>query len=100
VNAAFTRNEFKLDADKEANRHDIWHASAAATWEMVKDLQLVANFGMESNGDNGSKKWPAFILGGVIYSVSENIDFDLGVKAGLNSPEPDLSLLTGVAYRF
>jgi hypothetical protein len=100
LNAAYTHNEFKLDIDKETNRSDIWHASAAATCEVVKDLQLVANVGMESNGDRGSHRWPAFILGGAIYSVTENLDLDLGVKGGLNASEPDLSLLAGVAWRF
>lgn len=100
VNASYTRNEFKLDADKDANRSDIWHGSIAAMYEVVKDLQLVANIGMESNVDRTSGTWPAFILGGVVYSVTENLDLDCGVKGGLTSPEADIALLAGVAYRF
>jgi len=100
LNAAYTRNEFKLDADKEVNRHDIWHGSVAATCAVVKDLRLVANYGMESNGQHGADTWPAFILGGAIYTLKENVDLDLGVKGGLNGPEADLAYMAGVAYRF
>jgi hypothetical protein len=99
-NAAYKHNDFKLDADKDANRSDIWHASLAGTWEVAKDLQLVANVGMESNGDSSSRTWPAFVLGGLIYSVTENLDLDIGVKRGLNDPEADLSLLAGITFRF
>jgi outer membrane putative beta-barrel porin/alpha-amylase len=100
VNAAYTRNEFKLQVDKEANRSDIWHGSVAATCEVAKDLHLVADVGVETNGDRGSNTWPAFILGGAIYSVTENLDLDCGIKGGLNKPEPDLTLLAGLALRF
>lgn len=100
LNLAYTHNEFKLDLDKESNRRDIWHASLAATYQALEDLQLVANIGMESNGDSGSHTWPAFVLGGAIYSLTENLDLDLGVKGGLNKQEPDLALLAGVAWRF
>jgi predicted porin len=99
VNLAYTHNEFKLDLNKQSNHRDIWHASLAATYDVMKDLQLVANVGMESNGDRGNT-WPAFVLGGAIYSLTENLDVDLGVKGGLNKQEPDLALMVGVAWRF
>ena len=100
ANAAYTHNEFKLDIDKDANRRDIWHGSIAGGMEVVKDLRVVANIGLETNGDHGSNTWPAFILGGVIYSVNENLDLDFGVKGGLNRPEPDVTALAGLAWRF
>lgn len=45
------------------------------------------------------KPW-AFLLGGIIYSLSENFDFDIGLKMGLNKPETDFSVLAGLAWRF
>lgn len=61
---------------------------------------VVGNVGMETNEDKSSGKAPAFILGGIIYSVSENFDIDAGVKAGLNEPETDVEYLAGLAIRF
>lgn len=81
-------------------RKDIWHASLAATYEMIRNLHAVANIGMERNPDKTSNTNPAFALGGIIYSVNENFDIDFGVKAGLNEAEADYSLLGGTAFRF
>ncbi|MCG2710609.1 MAG: transporter, partial [Thermodesulfovibrionales bacterium] len=41
LNLGYTHNEYKLQADKEANRKNIWHASLASEVEVVKDLKVV-----------------------------------------------------------
>jgi hypothetical protein len=100
ANAGFSRNEFKLKEDRDANRGDIWHGSLAAALGVVKGLQAVVNAGVETNGDRSSNVWTAFALGGAIYSVTGRLDIDLGVKAGLNDAEPDLAGLAGMTLRF
>ena len=95
ANLGYIRNENKADECK-----DIWHASLATTWEVIKNLKLVANIGIERNTDDDASNNPAFIIGGVIYSVTENFDLDCGVKYGLTSSEADLSLMAGMAFRF
>jgi hypothetical protein len=100
LNLAYTHNEYKLEEDKDANRKDIWHASLASQVEVIKDLSLVANIGVEKNADKASNTHPVFLLGGLIYSLSENIDIDFGYKAGLNKPETDNTILAGMAIRF
>lgn len=95
ANLGYIRNENDADEHK-----DIWHASLAATWEVIKDLTLVANVGIEQNSDDEASDDPAFLIGGVIYSITENFDVDLGVKCGLDSTETDISVLAGVALRF
>jgi hypothetical protein len=94
-NAGYIRNENRVD-----ERKDIWHVSLATELEIIKDLRTVANIGIEKNPDKSSSTDPAFILGGLIYSVSEKFDLDFGVKFGLNKPETDRTLLAGVAVRF
>ena len=100
LNLGYTHNEYKLQEDKDANRKGIWHASLASEVELLKDLKLVANIGMERNPNKVSNTHPSFILGGLIYSISENFGLDLGVKGGLNKPETDLAFLAGIAIRF
>lgn len=100
LNLGYHHNEYKLQADKDANRKDIWHTSLAAEVEVMKDLKVVGNIGMKRNPDKTSNTHPAFILGGLIYSISENVAVDAGVKAGLNKPETDLTLLAGITFRF
>jgi hypothetical protein len=95
LNLGYARNENKID-----ERKDIWHASLASEVEIVDGLKAVANIGIERNPDKSSSTAPAFILGGLIYSLLENLDIDLGLKVGLNKPEIDYSILAGVALRF
>jgi len=95
ANLGYIRNE--NDADERA---DIWHASLAATCEVIKNLNLVANVGIERNPDDEANDDPVFFVGGIIYSITENIDVDLGVKVGLTNPETDVTALAGVAIRF
>jgi len=95
VNVGYIGNENK--ADEEIN---IWHASLAATCEVVKNLKLVGNIGIERNRDKTADKDPAFLLGGVIYAVTERFDIDFGVKYGLTAVETDWSLMAGTAFRF
>lgn len=63
-------------------------------------MKLVANVGIERNPDDDANNDPAFFIGGIIYSINENIDVDLGVKCGLSDSETDISALAGVAFRF
>jgi hypothetical protein len=99
-NLGYMRNEYKLREDRESNRKDLWHVSLASELEVVKSFKLVGNLGMERNPEKASTTHPAFILGGVIYSISENLDIDFGIKGGLNKPETDFTILAGIALRF
>jgi Putative MetA-pathway of phenol degradation len=94
-NLGYIRNENKVD-----QRKDIWHASFAATWEVVKYLKLAADIGIKRNPDEDAKDDPAFLIGGIIYSINENFDVDLGIKYGLTTSETDFSLMTGMTFRF
>jgi hypothetical protein len=94
-NIAYIRNENKNDG-----RKDIWFASLATTFEVLKGLKLVGDMGVESNADRSSTTAPAYILGGFIYSPLENFDIGLGVKGGLTKPEADLAIRGGVTWRF
>lgn len=100
LNFAYTHDQYKLQTDKDANRKDIWHVSLASEIQVAEKLTAVANIGTERNADKESNIHPAFVLAGLIYSITENFDIDLGVKGGLNKPETDYSILAGTALRF
>jgi hypothetical protein len=95
ANFGYIRNENDADEHK-----DIWHASLASTFKLIEDLTLVANIGVERNPDDTVKDDPAFFIGGIIYSLTENLDVDFGMKCGLTKPEIDISALAGVIFRF
>ena len=94
ANLGYVRNESKFDENK-----NLWHASLAATYEVVENLKLVGNIGSESNPEKTADRNPAFLIAGVLYSFADNLDVDFGVKAGLNKSETDYSILAGLTYR-
>jgi Putative MetA-pathway of phenol degradation len=95
LNLAYIRNETKED-----DRKDIWHASFASTVEVIKNLKLVGDIGIESNPERSSGNPPAYILGGLIYSPRENFDIGLGLKGGLTKSETDIAVRGGITWRF
>jgi hypothetical protein len=95
LNLAYIRSNNTAD-----ERENLWHASVAGEVELIKDLRLVANIGAERNPAKETDTHPAFLLGGLIYSLTDFCDADFGVKVGLNHAEPDYSLLAGVAFTF
>jgi hypothetical protein len=95
LNLGYIRNENKVD-----EREDIWHASLAGEFKITKKLKFVADIGAERNTDKVSDTDPAFLLGGFIYTLKENMDIDFGVKAGLNKAEADMTYMAGIALRF
>ncbi len=95
LNLGYIANENRLD-----QRVSLWHASVASEVEVVRKLRLVANTGMQRNTDKSSHTDPAFLIGGLIYSISESVDIDAGYKYGLTRPEVDHSVLAGITIRF
>lgn len=100
ANVGYSRNNYKNDDDDAASRDDIWHASIAAEINMTNRLRSVADIGVETCEDVTGNTHPVFLIGGLIYSVSENLDLDIGLKCGLNDAETDSALLVGLASRF
>lgn len=99
-NAGYSRNNYRDDTADEATRDDIWHASVAAEINLSDNLRAVANIGMETSEEQSNDSHPAFLIGGMIWGMSDNLDLDLGVKCGLNDAETDTALLAGLAARF
>lgn len=100
ANAGYHRNAYKLDEDAAACNKHIWSASLAGEYAFSEKLRAVADIGLETAEEKGSRTHPVFLIGGLIYSVTEDFDFDLGIKSGLNDAEPDTAVLLGVAARF
>jgi hypothetical protein len=95
LNIGYIGNENKLDEEK-----DLWHVSLATIYDVVENLKIVGNIGVERNSDMAADNDPAFLLGGVIYSISKSFDIDFGVKYGLTSSETDMSVMAGTSFRF
>jgi hypothetical protein len=100
ANAGWCHDGFARREDREARRADRFRASVAATARVAKPLLLVADVGAETNPDRASAAWPAYGLGGIVFSVRADLDLDVGVKVGLSAPAPDVAGLAGLTWRF
>lgn len=95
LNAGYARNENKAD-----EREDLWSASLAATYEVVKGLNIVGDIGFARNADPTVQTAPAFALVGFNYAVNDHVMFDAGFKVGLNKQQVDHSIIAGVTFNF
>ncbi|MEI7706648.1 MAG: transporter [Chlorobium sp.] len=99
-NIGYTHNSYALAQDNAILKQDIWHASVAAEFHMTEKLRSVADVSIDSNNERTADPNRVFLLGGLIYSVNDTFDLDLGVKAGLNHAETDKTILAGLTTRF
>ena len=91
---------YYLNENTQDERRGIWHISLASEYGATEKLRVVANAGIEKERDPGSHDNPAFVLGGLIYALTNNVDIDVGYKYGLTSSEVQSSVLAGVTWRF
>lgn len=95
INLGYVRNQNTVGA-----RKNIWSASFDAQIEVIENLRLALDAGVARNPDSSSNTPLAYILGGLIWSLRENFDVGLGIKAGLTKPETDISVRGGATFRF
>ena len=95
ANVGYVRNENTLNEHK-----DIWLASVAAEIEIIQNLKLLANIGVEKSPLPGLDNHPAFALGGITYNISEKIIIDAGIKYGITATEIDWTYLAGLTIKF
>jgi hypothetical protein len=95
LNLGYIRNLSRYSAQQ-----DLWHASLAAEWRATKKLRFVCNTGIDTNMDKGTTEDPAFVLGGVIYALTEKIDLDFGIRYGLAEPGYDTGFTSGISVKF
>lgn len=95
LNGGYKRNENSTD-----ERKDIWGGDLAGVVTVAKPLKLVANVGTKTNTDKTVATDPAFFLGGLIYSITDKIELDLGYKRGLNKAEADNTYIGGLTIKF
>jgi hypothetical protein len=84
---------------RENNRNGIWSICLGTTFEMVKNLKLVTDFGIATNRDKTSSNMPVFGLIGAIYTFNKSVDLSVGFKAGLTKPEEDLAGTFGLTFK-
>jgi len=78
---------------------NIWHASAAVERKLTDDLRIVFDTGVDTNTDREANKELVFLITGLIYSPSPNLDLDVGYKIESTDTLRANALLTGITLR-
>ncbi|MDH4192510.1 MAG: transporter [Betaproteobacteria bacterium] len=104
ANLAYQRARFALPADEAASRAHLWRASAGFAYGLAEGLRLAAEAGVSTNPARNDPFSPPpaarFAMLGIIYSPTDKMDFDLGLRKGLNRGEIDSTLLAGATFRW
>ena len=99
-NLGLDTNRFKSADMQSANRRSLWKASMAATYAVTPKLRVVGDIGVSRNADVTVETNPGYALTGFIYSPSEMLDLDAGLKFGLNNASIRRQIGAGVTLHF
>jgi Putative MetA-pathway of phenol degradation len=100
LDAGYAHRDFSRGEDREANRAGLWRFSLAARARVLPRLQVVAEVAAGSAPERANRAWPATALAGVVASLSEGVDLDLGVETGVAGAGGDPAALFGVTWRW
>ena len=95
--AFHTHVEVSGNRNTAGEREHLWHASLAIEHQLTDSLKWVLDVGADRNPDSASNLNPAYLLGGVVYSLGQ-MDLSAGIKGKLNSAAPDQALLFGLTW--
>lgn len=104
ANLAYTEARFKRPDDVQANHRHLWRLSGGFGYQLHETLKLAAEAGIRTNpakddpflpGNNGH-----FVMLGVIYSPTENVDIAVGIRKNANEGESDTGYPFGVTFRW
>lgn len=103
ANAGYRRVSYALPADDAAGRSDLWAVSGGFAYGFAEHLRLVGELGVRTNPWRNDPVYAPpmgqFAMLGLIHSTPR-FGFGAGARKALNSGEPNISYLAGVAFRW
>ena len=102
-NIAYNRNNYPSDS-ADANRNNLWRVSAGFGYKLTETFSLVGEAGVKTNQAKSDDYFPdsaaRFGMLGVVYSPNSDMDFDFGIRKGLNKADFDTVYLLGATFRW
>ena len=93
-------HRYSSASSQDEYRRYINKASVGFTYQLDDQWLFVMDSGIQSHASKTEKKDPRFALVGLIYSLSEDAELDVGYKKSLNHTEIDRQWGLGLTYRF
>lgn len=100
LNYGTTRNRFQLQSDQDDKRKTVNRFSVAMLYGLTDRMTVFVDTGRSDAADKVDATKPKFMLLGAIYSLTDDLDLDIGYKKGLNDSEIDTQWGVGATWRF
>jgi Putative MetA-pathway of phenol degradation len=104
VNLEYAEVRFKRADDANTNHRHLWRFSAGFAYYLADQLRLVGEAGVRANPTKSDPFLPGrngnFAMLGLIYSLTEKFDMDIGVRRAASRAELDLAILIGSTVRW
>ena len=104
ADVAYAEARYKLPTDAQANHAHLWRASAGFGYTLRDDLRLAGEAGVRTNAARDDPFLPGrnghFAMLGLIYSPSDRIDLDAGIRKSFSRAEIDKAFLIGATFRW
>lgn len=102
-NLAYNRNKYPSDLE-DVNRSNLWRVSAGFGYKLTETFSLVGEAGVKTNQARNDDSFPEitarFGMLGMVYSPNSDMDFDFGIRKGLNKADYDTVYLLGATFRW
>ena len=90
---------YRRNLNSLGERDSIGEISGALLYKVAATLKLLVDATRSTNPDPGSDRALAQVVLGAIWSVSKELDLDLGVRRG-NDPAIDRAIMAGITLRW
>jgi hypothetical protein len=102
VNLGYTHNAYRLPAVAATSNSNIWMASMATEFNLIGNLWLSGDIGIETSQIKNAVSNSSYILGSTTFVLDNRTDMNFGIKKPLNKSDLDASItyLGGVTLYF
>jgi len=95
AHAGYLRNR-----NDQGERASLTHFSGAITVQATPEVKVVMDLARNTNPDPAATQSERYLVFGAIWSVSKNLDLDLGLKVGHGAAALDEAVLLGATVRW
>jgi hypothetical protein len=97
---SFSANAGYVHQPLPDERRDVAAVSVSALWVAREGLKFSLDVAAEQNADPADGRWPAVARLGMIYTLNEHWDLDVGYQTRLNHAAPESVILAGATVRW
>ncbi len=100
ANLGYDHHDYRTEQARASYHMNLWFGSFAGETRITKSLTTVAELGVSTTQDKTINELTSYTQVGARYALNENLDINAGIKFGLTRPEDDLTVHSGLVFKF